>query len=84
MPQKANEDELLMSIQKRLDVLIALSLRKEMKQDKSLKTRDMIVMLSALGLKYTDIANIFGKSASYIASELTLIKKRGGINAKKD
>jgi hypothetical protein len=80
MSQKLNEDNLLLSIQQRLDVLIALSLKKEMKKDKSLKMRDMIVMLSSLGLKYTDIANILGRSPSYIASELTLMKKKGKKN----
>lgn len=69
------DDETLKNIQKRLDVLIALTLKREMKEDESTTMRDLIAILSSLGLKYTEIASIFGKSSSYIASELTQIRK---------
>ena len=82
METKPKTEELLSNIQKRLDVLISLNLRREMKEDRSLTMREVIILLSSLGLKYTEIATIFGKSASYISSELTLAKKRGAQNAK--
>jgi len=81
--KKDNLENILLDIQKRLDVLIALILKKELKENKSLTMTDLIDLLSSLGLKYTEIANIFGKSPSYIASELTKIKKRGSKNVRK-
>lgn len=80
MPEPSIEIHLL-NIQKRLDVLISLMIRKELKE-KSITMREIIDYLSSLDLGYTEIAKIFGKSPSYIASELTLIKKRGGKNVR--
>ncbi len=58
----------------RLDALIALAVRREIKSDDSLKMRDMIALLASAGLKYAEIAAILGKSPSYVASELTVLK----------
>lgn len=70
----------LLAIQKRLDILISLIVKKEL-EDKTITMREMIGYLSSVGLNYSEIASIFGKSSSYIASELTLLKKRGKKNA---
>lgn len=83
MHSEQKEGLLLSGIQKRLDVLISLTLRREMQANKAITTREMITLLSSLGLKYGEIASIFGKSPTYIASELTLIKKRGEKNGRK-
>lgn len=81
--KKDNLENILLDIQKRLDVLIALILKKELKENKSMTMTDLIDLLSSLGLIYTEIANIFGKSPSYISSELTRIKKREAKNVRK-
>lgn len=66
----------------RLDALIALYVRKEL-EGKSTTSRDMISLLSTCGIDYKVIAKIFNKTPSYIASELTQIRKGGGKNAKR-
>jgi hypothetical protein len=75
--KEKNESEILLGIQKRLDVLISLTINRELKEDKSVTKKQIINALSSLGLKYTEIAAIFGKSPSYIASELSIAKKGG-------
>jgi DNA-binding CsgD family transcriptional regulator len=57
-------------------VIIALLINKDLREDKHLSKRDMIANLSSLGLKSAEIANILGKSLSYVSSELSQIKKR--------
>ena len=69
-------EKVLLYIQKRLDIFIALLLKEKLKKDKSLTMKELINLLSSLGLKYTEIANIFGKTPSYISSELTQMKKK--------
>ena len=80
---KLETNEILNNIQKRLDILIALSIKKELKEDKSLTMREVISFLDSMDLKYTDIAKLFGKSSSYIASEITLLKKRSKKSGRK-
>lgn len=60
-------------ITKRLDVIIYLLLKQN--QEKGATTRQIIKELNDIGLKDYEIAKIFGKSRSYIASEVTLLKK---------
>lgn len=76
-------DSLRDSIQKRVDILISLQLRNQLKNKKT-TTREQIAFLSSLGLKYDEIANVFGKSAGYIASELTHLKKKSKKKAKEE
>lgn len=78
-----NTEDLLINIKKRLDVLIALIIRKEIKENKSITMREIISFLSSLNLKYTEIADILGRSPSYISSEITLVKKGDKKNVKK-
>lgn len=71
---------------KRLDVVIYLLLKQSQGQDAT--TRQMIKELNDIGLKDYEIAKIFGKSRSYISSELTLLKRlktkssKGGKNGR--
>jgi len=60
-------------IAKRLDIIIYLLLKQSL--EKGTTTRQIIKELNDIGLKDHEIAKIFGKSRSYIASELTLLKK---------
>ncbi len=77
MRTKDSKVEIIMiDIQKRLDILIALLLKEKLKNDKSLTMKELINLLSSFGLKYNEIANIFGKTPSYISSALTQIKKK--------
>ncbi len=72
--EEPNED-----IIKRLNALIYLNIKREMKENKSESVREYILLLNSLGFRYNEIANIFGKSPTYIASELTLMKKKGKV-----
>jgi len=56
-------------------VLVNLSL-KEPSEKQKLTTRQHIGLLNSMGLDYKEIAEIFGRSQGYIASELTQIKKK--------
>ena len=51
-------------------------LLKDPSEKQKLTTRQQIEMLNSMGLDYKEIAEIFGRSQSYIASELTQIKKK--------
>ena len=73
-------EELMNDIRKRLDVLIALNIKNELKNDTHLTMREVISFLDSLGLKYTEIAKIFGKTPSYVAGEISKIKKGGKKN----
>ena len=68
-----NEDR-IESVTKRLDVIIGLLLKQDAERGKS--AREQIEQLSLQGMDYKEIARIFGRSPSYIASELTQIKKK--------
>ncbi len=72
--EEPNED-----IIKRLNALIYLNIKREMKENKSESVREYILLLNSLGFRYNEIANIFGKSPTYIGSELTLMKKKGKV-----
>jgi hypothetical protein len=61
----------------RIDVLINIALKYQVTNQK-VSIREQIGFLNSLGLNYKDIAGIFGKSPSYISSELTLLKKKNG------
>lgn len=61
----------------RVDVLINLALKQQIDAKKT-NVRKQIKFLNSLGFDYKEIAKIFGKSPTYIASELTFLKKKGG------
>lgn len=80
MPEKSNTIN-FEDITKRLDVIIYLLLDKKRNEGKS--NREIIKELSELGLKDTEICKMLGKSRSYVAKELTLIKKNVRKRVKK-
>jgi len=49
---------------------------KELSEKQKLTTRDQIGLLNSMRLDYKEIAEIFGRSHTYIASELTQLKKK--------
>jgi DNA-binding CsgD family transcriptional regulator len=61
-------------IERRLDVLIRLMLRPTDVQE--MTNREQIALLSSAGLRDTEIANILGKTRSYVASEMTQVRKK--------
>ena len=76
MKMNENNDDMkneLRRIVTRLDAMIALSL---LQIRDGVSAREQIKILNQTGLKYGEIASILGRSASYVASELTTIKKQ--------
>lgn len=68
-------------VTRRLDVIIYLLLDQKKQQGKS--NRDIIKELSEFGLKDSEIAKMLGRSRSYVASELTQIRKLAKSKGKK-
>lgn len=68
------EPKLLETTIKRLDVLIYLQLRRN--EIEGMTVGEQIFLLKQLGLTDGEIANIFGKSKSYISGEIVRQKKR--------
>lgn len=73
MSGKDNTDT---EITKRLDIIIGLLLRQQ--KDKNTSNRQTIKELNDMGLKDFEIARILGRSRSYVASELTQLRKSKG------
>lgn len=67
------EKEILESVNKRLGVLINIFLRNTDRG--TLKVRDQVEILNDLGLKPKEIAEILGKSQSYVGKELVSIRR---------
>lgn len=61
-------------ITKRLDVIIYLLIKQTKEKDETTK-KEMIAELFEWGLKDFEIANILGKTRSYVSSEITKLKK---------
>ena len=72
MKQKENKgyEEVI----KRLDALIRINLRQSQTQE--MTARDQINLLNSIGLSYSEIAKILGRSEGYVASEISLGKKK--------
>jgi hypothetical protein len=71
MPQNSDVIEL----NKRLGVIIALLLRSMPKSGDSLSLRDQVQLLSELGIRPKDIADILGRTPTYVSKELTTLRK---------
>ena len=69
-----NAELLLNDIRNRLELLIYLQLRKN--EIESMTTGEQIFLLKQLGMTDNTIASLFGKSKSYISSEIVRQKKR--------
>ncbi len=73
MDEKTRSD-LLQSINRNLEILIALFLRMP-PGEQTPTMREQIVVLRELNARPRDIARVLGKSESYVNKELTLIRK---------
>ena len=73
---KNMEKELLESIKKRLEVIIALSLREQASQDKRFSLKEQIELLDGFGLRPKDIADILGKTGGHVNKELVSIRRK--------
>jgi hypothetical protein len=60
---------------KRLGVVIALLLRTLPKSGDSLSLRDQVQLLSDLGMRPKDIAEIVGRTSTYVSKELVGIRR---------
>jgi DNA-binding CsgD family transcriptional regulator len=69
------ENEQLIELNKRLGVIVALLLRSLPKSTDSLSLRDQIQLLSELGVRPKDIADILGRTPTYVSKELTTLRK---------
>jgi DNA-binding CsgD family transcriptional regulator len=67
------------AIKRRLDTIIGLMLKQHPKD--GMTSREQIALLNSTGLKYNEIAQILGRSGSYVASELTVLKKSAKKNS---
>jgi hypothetical protein len=67
------DENTLKSTNKFLQVIIALLLRR--KDEQLLTLRQQIEILNGLELKPTQIAEIIGRSSTYINKELSIIRK---------
>ncbi len=70
----SNKEINLEEITKRIDIIIYLLIKQRLEKE-TVTNREIISELVDRGLKDIEIANIFGKSRSYIASEITQLKK---------
>jgi len=61
----------------RVDILISILLEPKL-DGKKTTIREQVEFLNTHGLEYKEIARLFNKSPGYIASELTLIRKKRG------
>jgi len=77
------EEKLLKSINKRLEIIIALLLRARIKEPDILTRRDQIDILRDLGLNASDIASILGRSSRYIHKELFKLRNKKARKVKR-
>lgn len=77
-----DDNAVLNSILKRLDILISLGLEKPL-SEKPTTIADRIVRLQALGLSPSEIAAVLGKPTNYVTATISQKKTRhakGGRN----
>lgn len=72
------------SLNKRLEVIIALLLRLLPESKKVTSLKGQIEILSQLGLRPVEIAGILGKSSAHVGKELTLLRKSRDLEVNKD
>jgi DNA-directed RNA polymerase specialized sigma24 family protein len=71
------DDTLLGSIDRKLEVIVALLLRLMPAGEELSPLREQINTLSDLGLRPSEIARILGRSQGYVNKELVGLRKRG-------
>jgi DNA-directed RNA polymerase specialized sigma24 family protein len=69
------ETQLSQSIDRKLGVIIALLMRMKDAEAVSPALREQVWTLYELGLKPTEIAQILGRSSSYVNKELTGLRR---------
>jgi len=70
-------DEELTQLNKRLGVMIALTVKTIPKNTSdTLSVRDQIQLLSELGVRPKDIAEILGRTQSFVGKELSGLRKK--------
>jgi hypothetical protein len=68
----------LFEVNKRLGVVIALLLKAIPKANDAMSLRDQIQLLSELGVRPKDIAEILGRTQTYVGKELANLRKNRG------
>ncbi len=71
------DDEILIGIDRKLGVIIALLSRLKPAGDELSTMREQIETLSGLGMRPMEIAGILGRSQGYVNKELVGLRKRG-------
>lgn len=70
-------DQILGSIDRKLEVIVALLLRLIPAADELSPLREQVNTLGDLGLRPSEIARILGRSQGYVNKELAGLRKRG-------
>lgn len=81
----SDEIQQLKEVNRRLGVVITLLLRSSLSNDSAVSQRILITEMQKLGLRPFEIANILGKTPTYINKELAMVKQmksRSQKNAK--
>lgn len=78
------EKDLLLSINKRLEVIVNLLLQQPAEHGKVRILRDQIHLLHRSGLKPKEIAEILGKSALHVNKEISGLRKTGKLSRKSE
>lgn len=76
------ETDLLISINRKLQVIVNVLLQQPLREGRARTLRDQIKLLHDSGLKPNEIARMLGKTDSYINKELTGLRKREKSTAK--
>lgn len=76
------EKDILLSINKRLEVIVNLLLQQQAKDGRGRTLREQIQLLHSAGLKPKEIAEILGKSSVHVNKELTGLRKTGKVRGK--
>ena len=73
------ETTLLVSINKRLEVIINLLLQQSVSEAGVRTVRDQVQLLHVAGLKPKEIAEILGKTSVYVNKEISGLRKTGKV-----
>lgn len=72
------------SVNKKLEVIIALLLHLRLQTLEKPRLRDQIKVLDDLGIEPKEIASILGRSNNFINKELSEIRKQQGVKKRHD
>ena len=73
------ETTLLVSINKRLEVIINLLLQQSVSEAGVRTIREQVQLLHTVGLKPKEIAEILGKTSVYVNKEISGLRKTGKV-----